>query len=278
MRGGVVAALLLIGAPAAAQPSEPAHVGIAVAAEHADLTYHFTNPSSFDAGPLVPHFFEQRYTLDNLWLTIDARYGAAGIRWTTTGGIAVPRDLPAEDFDTFFNSDGSVVVSGTTGDARITSLRVSQTGDVARAGRVSIAAGYRLRVDRADFGTGHKTVTHNGALVDTSDISTCEDTASQVHEFLAAASASGVLRDGWRIDVGGDVSPLTVARLLVQLPDKYPSQDLTFAAKAIAASARLRIGHGRLFATIAGGAIWGYGDDDTVAERRATISIGFIVR
>jgi hypothetical protein len=99
-----------------------------------------------------------------------------------------------------------------------------------------------------------------------------------VHEFLAAASASGVLRDGWRIDVGGDVSPLTVARLLVQLPDKYPGQDLTFAAKAIAASARLRIGHGRLFATIAGGAIWGYGDDDTVAERRATISIGFIVR
>lgn len=278
MRGRVVAALLLIAAPAAAQPSEPPRVGIAVSAEHADLTYHFTNLSSFDAGPLVPHFFEQRYTLDNLWLAIDARYSTAGIRWSTTGGIALPRQLPAEDFDTFFTSDGSVVVSGTTGDARITSLRVSQTGDVARAGRVSIAAGYRLRVDRADFGTGHKTVTRNGVLVDASEISTREHTASQLHEFLAAVSASGVLRSRWRIDVGGDVSPLTVARLVVQLPDKYPGQDLPFLAKAIATSARLRIGRGWFFATVDGGRIWGYGDDDTVAERRAAVSIGFIVR
>jgi len=278
MRGRVVAAWLLIAAPAAAQPSEPPHVGIAVAAEHADLTYHFTNPSSFNGGPLVPHFFEQRYTLDHLWLAIDARYRAAGIRWTTAGGTALPRDLPAEDFDTFFNSDGSVVVSGTTGDARIASLRVSQTGDVACVGRVSIAAGYQLRVDRADFGTGHKTVTRNGVLVDASEISTREHTASQLHEFLAAASASGGRRGGWRIDVSGEVSPLTIARLLVQLPDKYPGQDLTFVAKAIAASARFRIGRGRFFATVDGGGIWGYGDADTVAERRATVSIGFIVR
>jgi len=278
MRAGVAAALLLIAAPAAAQPSEPPQVGIAVAAEHADLTYHFTNPSSFDAGPLVPHFFEQRYTLDNLWLAIDARYSAAGVRWSTTGGIALPRNLPADDFDTFFNSDGSVVVSGTTGCARIASLRVSHTGDVARAGRVSIAAGYRLRVDRADFGTGHKTVTRSGVLVDASEVSTREHTASQLHEFLAAASAAGVLRSGWRVEVGGDVSPVTIARLVVQLPDKYPGQDLPFVAKAISASARLRIGRGWFFATVDGGRIWGYGADDTVAERRAAVSIGFIVR
>ena len=93
MRGWIVAALLSIAAPAAAQPPEPLHVGIAVAAEHAELTYRFTNPSSFDPGPLVPHFFEQRYALDNLWLAIDARCGAGGIRWTTSGGVALPRRL-----------------------------------------------------------------------------------------------------------------------------------------------------------------------------------------
>jgi hypothetical protein len=169
-------------------------------------------------------------------------------------------------------------VSGTSGDARITSLRASQTAEVARARGVSIAAGYRLRVDRAEFGTGYRTVTRNGVLVDASGISTREHTASQVHEFLAAASASRRIGGGWRIDVGGDVSPLTVARLLVQLPDKYPGQDLTFAAKALAASARLRIALRPFFVTVDGGEMWGYGDDDSVAERRLTISIGFIVR
>ncbi|MBW8861974.1 MAG: hypothetical protein JF601_06325 [Acidobacteria bacterium] len=278
MRGRVMAALLFVAAPAAAQPSEPLQISIAVEAERADRTYHFTNPSSFDAGPLVPHFFEQRYSLDNLWLAIDARYSAAGIRFTTTGGVALPRNLPAEDFDTFFNSDGSVVVSGTTGDARITSLRASQTAEVARVRGVSIAAGYRFRLDRADFGTGHKTITRNGVLVDASEISTREHTASQLHEFLAAVSASGGIGRGWRLDVGGDVSPLTLARLLVQLPDKYPGQDLTFVAKALAASARLRIALRPFFVTVDGGEIWGYGDDDSVAERRLTISMGFIVR
>jgi hypothetical protein len=38
----------------------------------------------------VPHFFEQRYSLDNLWLAIDARYSAAGIRFTTAVETTIP--------------------------------------------------------------------------------------------------------------------------------------------------------------------------------------------
>src|SRR5947209_12633915 len=41
--------------------------------------FRSTNPSSLDAAAVVPHFFEQRYIADNVWVDAEARY-VAGVR------------------------------------------------------------------------------------------------------------------------------------------------------------------------------------------------------
>ena len=97
-------------------------VAIGVEARRDRFTYHFDNPSSFDTPFLVPHFFEQRYVADNVWLMGSASY-AAGIRWETSAGITPQRTATGDDYDTFLNPDGTVYVSGTTGGISIRSLR-----------------------------------------------------------------------------------------------------------------------------------------------------------
>ena len=71
-----------------------AQVLVGVEARRDRFTYHFDNPSSIDSPFLVPHFFEQRYVADNLWLVGSASY-VAGIRWETTAGITPQRNLLA---------------------------------------------------------------------------------------------------------------------------------------------------------------------------------------
>ena len=160
----------------------PAQVAIGVEARRDRFTYHFDNPSSFDTPFLVPHFFEQRYVADNVWLTGSASY-IAGIRWETSAGITPQRTATADDYDTFLNPDGTVFVSGTTGGISIRSLQVSQRGEVARRGPAALVSGYRLRLDRSDFHLGHKTVTRNGVVIEAVDV-TARATSSQLHEFL----------------------------------------------------------------------------------------------
>jgi hypothetical protein len=211
IRSAVLAVALCAAAPAArAQTAvDPPRVEVGVDVERLRVLYHFSNPSSFDTATLVPHFFEQRYAIENLWATADARY-TAGIPWRISGGVTVPRDGRADDFDTFFNPGPSIVVSGTTGDARMQAVRLGQFGQIAHAGGARISAGYRLRIDRADFGLGHKTVTRGGALVSAEDVDTRERTTAQLHEFFAArsrrsstAGASGVTAATTRSISGG---------------------------------------------------------------------------
>jgi hypothetical protein len=109
-----------------------AQIQIGVEAQRDRFTYHFENPSSADTPFLVPHFFEQTYKADNIWLVGRASYTAAGIRWDSFGGFAPGRDSTGTDFDTFFNPDGTVIVSGTTGGISIGSWRVSQRAEIAR--------------------------------------------------------------------------------------------------------------------------------------------------
>src|SRR5262245_64089340 len=60
-----------------------AQVQIGIEAQRDRFTYHFENPSSVDTPFLVPHFFEQTYNADNIWLVGRVNYAAAGIRWET---------------------------------------------------------------------------------------------------------------------------------------------------------------------------------------------------
>lgn len=213
-------------------------VSVGVEARRDRFTYHFDNPSSVDTPFLVPHFFEQRYVADNLWVLATARYVAARIRWETSAGLTPQRTSTADDYDTFLDPDGTVLVSGTTGGISIRSLRFSQRADLARLGPVTLVAGYRLRIDRSDFQLGHKTVTRNGVLVTATDVTTRETTSSQVHEVEAGGVLNRDLGSGWTLSMEGEIAPTTVGRLLVQLEDKYPGQDLVFLARVAAASAR----------------------------------------
>ena len=234
---------------------------VGVEAERDRFTYHFDNPSAADTAFPVPHFFEQHYVADNIWLTATARY-LAGIRWETSGGITPERTSTGTDYDTFFDPDGSALVSGTTGPIAIRSMRFSQKAEFSRVGPVTLVAGYRLRVDQSNFGVGHKTVTRDGTPLETIDVTTREMTSSQMHEVLLGAVFTRDLAPGWALTLDGEASPTTVGRLLVQLPDKYPGQDLVFIATAAAANGRVslaRRAHGWMLEISAGaGTTWSY--------------------
>jgi len=232
------------------------------------FSYHFTNPSSFDTPALVPHFFEQRYVADNLWADVTLRY-LAGVRWKTVVGVTPRRAATGDDYDTFFEPDGSVVVAGTTGGVSIRSFEVSQRAEVGRAGPVRLFASYRFRLDRSDFALGHKTVSRNGSLVEALDVTTRETTSSQIHEILFAATATRDLGSRWDVSIDGELAPTTLARLVVRLPDKYPGRDLVFAAKVLAGSARLTVtrrGRWPVELSVEGGHTWHYRSSDWMSR------------
>jgi hypothetical protein len=273
-------AVMVFAARVAAQNIGPQRLELTLEAERLHFVYHFDNPSSFDTAALVPHSFEQEYRVDTLWLLGEAHY-MAGVPWHTIGGVTPPRDGTADDHDTFFNPDGSIVVSGTTGGARMRAFRVSQDAQVARAGAVAIAVGYRFRLDRADFGVGHKTVTRNGLVTEAFDVTTREMTSSQLHEFLISASTTRRVVGRWVLLLDGDASPMTVARLTVQLPDKYPGQDLVFVARALAANARIRavrLGAIPLEIVLDAGEIWSYSSESSIALGRIAFGVSFGLR
>ena len=231
----VIFACVLAATPAAAQTFS---VGVEDARDR--FTYHFENPSAFDTPQLVPHFFEQTYVADNLWLVASLRY-TAGIPWETSGAATIQRTLPATDYDTFFDPDGTIVVSGTSGDADRRSLRVTQRGELGHAGRVAFVGGYTIRFDRANFGVGHKTVARDARVVEAFDVTTPEITSSLVQEFFFGATVRRAVGTGWRMTIGGEAAPTTTGRLAIELPEKYPGQQFVFVATSLTGTARLTL-------------------------------------
>lgn len=226
--------LLLLPAMAAAQ----VQAGIEVARERA--TYHFDNPSTFNTTALVPHFFEQHYVLDNVWLNIQGRY-RFGVDMETSFGATPTTQALATDYDTFFNPDGVVWVAGTTGDARTRSWRLGQSVRLGRARGVRLTGGYRLRVDNADFLDGDRTVVRDGLAIERSVVTTREYTTAQRHEIFVGARGARVLTPAWRVEISGDVSPAAIHRLAIELPDKYPGRTLVYKTTAMTAQGRLEV-------------------------------------
>jgi hypothetical protein len=251
-----------------------AQVAVGVESRRDRFTYHFDNPSSFDTPFLVPHFFEQRYVADNVWLIGSASY-VAGTRWETTAGITPRRTSTGDDYDTFFNPDGAVLVSGTTGGISIRSLELGQRAEVVRRGATALVSGYRLRLDRSEFHLGHKTVTRNGVLLEATDVTTRESTSSQLHEFLFGVTTALDLGRRWGIMVDAELSPIALGRLLVQLPDKYPGRDLVFLATIGTFSSRAtlarRFDDWTLGFSIDGGRTWSY--RSTAALSRSVLGL-----
>jgi hypothetical protein len=238
------------------------------------FTYHFDNPSSIDTSFLVPHFFEQRYVADNVWLLGSASY-VAGIRWQTSGGITPRRTSTADDYDTFVDPDGTVLVSGTTGGISIRSLEVGQRGEVGRRGAAVFVTGYRLRLDRSEFHLGHKTVTRNGVVIAAGDVTTRESTSSQLHEFLFGVTTAIGLGSRWALSLDSELSPVALGRLMVQLPDKYPGQDLVYLATVGTLGGRATLARHfdawALAFSVDGGATWSY--RSTAALSRSVLGL-----
>jgi hypothetical protein len=71
--------------------------------------YHFDNPSSAGTPFFVPHFFEQQYVADHVWLVATGRY-TAGVRWETSTRFSIravssscPARLAARRFGRFIS-------------------------------------------------------------------------------------------------------------------------------------------------------------------------------
>jgi hypothetical protein len=241
---GAALVFLTAGASASAQATASAgdriELQLGIEARRDRIEYHFDNPSSFDTPFLVPHFFEQRYFADNRWIVATARY-TAGIRWETSAGVTPVRDARGDDYDTFFDPDGTVWVSGTTGGVSIRSFRVSERGEVARVAGVRLLVGYRFRLDRADFQLGHKTIARNGSVASAFDVTGPETVSSQVHEPLVALSKTTTIATVWQLMGEAEIAPGSLGRLVVRLPEKYPGQDLVFAARVGAVGGRVSI-------------------------------------
>jgi hypothetical protein len=204
------------------------------------FAYRFENPSSFDTAELVPHFFEQRYTGDNHWLRARAAYRIGSLALVTIVAAAPPITTSGDDLDTFFQPTGDVVVSGTTGNVTLQSWRVDQRLYVPAGARLGVHVGYGYRRDRARFHAGNKLVSHTlPPSIERSIVTTRETTWSDVHEMRLGIerSASG---GPWRLTATAHAAP-GVARLTVQLPDKYPGIDLRFPAGIVSGGAALSV-------------------------------------
>src|SRR5207249_10080600 len=113
------------------------------------------------------------------------------------------------------------VVSGTSGDADIRSLRVTQRGELGHAGRVAFVGGYTVRFDRTNFGVGHKTVARDARVVEAFDVTTPERTSSLVQEFFFGATVGRAVATDWRMTRAGEAAPTTTGRQAIALPESY---------------------------------------------------------
>lgn len=245
--------------------------GVEVATDRS--TWHFDNPSSHDAAGLVPHYFEQHYVLDNVWFTARASY-RAGVDWTTRVAVTPVRQALATDYDTFFDSGNVVTVIGTTGDARMHSVKFEQGLELGRLGAVRLSGGYRLRVDLADFLAGDKSETRNGALVNRSLITTREYTNGQTHELYVRGERQWDSGTRWQWSAAADAAP-AVHRLAIQLPDKYPGQTIVYRTAGIATTGRVgltRTGAWPLTLSATGVRSWNYRTTQWV--RRSGLGVG----
>lgn len=227
-----------------AQAPSPWSVSLNTETRVESVTYHFDNPSSFDTAELVPHFFEQTYDTDHLWAVARVEHPLGRLRASLEAGATGDDTRRADDFDTFFQPDGNVIVTGTTGNASIQSWRVSERIETRRRGSLRFGLEYTYRRDRARFHDGDGiTTTTVPPSVTHRLVTTRETTVSHLHALSWFGEM--VRRMGPRdsIEAGVDVAPVGLAILTVDLPDKYPGRLLRFKASVAVVNIRATYRH-----------------------------------
>jgi hypothetical protein len=207
--------------------------------------YRFENPSSFGTVELVPHEFTQTYWADNQWLVVRARFGPRSHLFESEFAVTPSRTTRGDDYDTFFQPTGDIVVSGTTGDVAMRSWRAQQTIGLGRGAGVEWNIGYQFRHDRSVFGPGLKTTSHTQpASLESSIVYTRETTMSAVYGLVLGVD-EGWHAGSWSGALGIEASPASRARLTTLLPDKYPGQTIVFSALIASVDPSVTISYGR---------------------------------
>jgi hypothetical protein len=197
------------------------------------LQYRFDNPSSFDTTALVPHFFEQTYDTSNVWIGGRLTYPLLGHAAETRVAATPSSTRSADDFDTFFQPDGNIVRSGTTGNATIRSLQVLEriAANRVRGVDVGVSLGYRRDTARYHDGIGIVRTTSPPTevrrLVTTREFVTSQLFEAGVFGSRSSARFSGIV----------DVIAVGAGRLAVQLPDKYPGRTIVAVGRYSSATA-----------------------------------------
>ena len=209
------------------------------------FSYRFENRSAFNTAELVPHEFTQTYWGDNQWLAVQARY-LLGINMFESEVAATPqRTTRGDDFDTFFQPDGDVVIAGTTGNVSLRSLRFRESMVVWRGAGLHWRIGYQYRRDRSVFHAGQVKISHtNPPSVERSITNDREVTISENHEVRFGVSRSWNPTSGWLTKIDVDAAPAAQARLTTILPDKYPGREIVFTANTFSLNPVLTVTYG----------------------------------
>jgi len=203
--------------------------------------YEFASPSTISTSVPVPHTYRQTYTADNHWLVGSARYVFLGQWLESEFGVTPETTTFGSDIDTFYNPDNDVVTSGTSGDVRLRSWRFTQWNE-GKIGKTAFRFGYRFRQDHADFLPADIVVTHTNPPSESRQPTTDpEETISRVQELMVDLARSIPVSEGWRLVVGGTITPLHFARLTTRLPVKYPGQEIVDDARGGAVAARAQL-------------------------------------
>jgi hypothetical protein len=222
--------------------------------------YTFENPSNIDTDFPVPHSFTQRYVADNQWIFGSARYAVRDDVMQTEFAITPERQTPGSDLDTFYDPNHDVVVSGTSGDVMLRSLRFAQWSE-GRLFGLPWRVGYLYRRDRSQYLPTDRIITHSNPQSEArSPTFGHETTISQVHEIPIQVSQAWNL-SAWRLVPKAEVSPLIFARLTTRLPDKYPGQSIIFDARSVGVGGEIQLMRRRgwpIEFTLHYGQTWGY--------------------
>jgi hypothetical protein len=231
--------------PALAQPPERTGITMAYERTRDRFHYRFENPSSFDTTELVPHEFTQTYWGDNHWFIVRGTF-TAGSRLFETEAAATPQvSTRGDDYDTFFQPSGDIVVTGTTGGVSMRSWRVSQMIGLTRTAGVDWSLGFQYRQDRSEFHPGLKSTQHTQPPSREEEwIYTRETTISRTYG-VAVRPRRTWEGASWRLTVAGDIVPVMTARLTTLLPDKYPGRTIVFSALVMSAEPKLIVEIGR---------------------------------
>jgi hypothetical protein len=268
----ISAARPAFGGQSAVDPSAAFVAGFEMRAEHFD--YHVENPSNFDPGPLVPHFYEQQYRVTAPWLFGRVRYHLGGAPAETSAGISAPMTTPGSDVDTFFQPTGEIITSGTRGNVRLDSWSIEERIGLARRRSWTLGVVLSYRRSKMTFFPADIVVTRGLPPTETrTPTDDPETTWSHVVRSGVSASVPLGSKKGWSVDLDTDATPLTRARLDISLPVKYPNQILKQDTFNFGVTGSLRaerqLGRTTLGVGINLAGVWGYGGTSARYGERA---------